>query len=201
MYWLLKLTEENEQSNMAECQTRCTGCLNIANFKCVSASSRLMIAGVHSPASLALSVMASIFSSLSDGLSSSSSNESSFLSNRAGMASRAHILRVLPMLEGMAGEPRDMGLSEQEFCPNPLAPRPVLGGAMSFTGDPGARFRRAFSLSIMGDIWGGIQIRDKSKGQRQAPHRSVAVSSVLPPLWSCLAKHWIESLVAGCIGS
>ena len=119
--------------------------------------------GVYSPASLVISVMASISSSPSDGLFFSSSDEPSLLSNRAGVAAWARILRVIPPLE-TAREPRDMELSEHELCPDPLAPWHVPGSTTFFTGDPSARLRRAFSLSIMGDIWVGKPRRDKSKG-------------------------------------
>ena len=52
----------------------------------------------------------------------------------------------------MAGDPSDMGLPEQELRPDPPWPRPSPGGAASLTRDPGARFRRAFSPSVMDDI-------------------------------------------------
>ena len=68
----------------------------------------------------------------------------------------------------MAGDPSDMGLSEQELCPDPLTPQPIPGGVVFLTGDPSARFRRAFSLSVMGDIGAGIPMRAKSKGGMEA---------------------------------
>ena len=67
------------------------------------------------------------------------------------------------MLEEMAREPKDMGLSEQELCPNPLVPWWIPAATIFFIGDPGERFRRAFSPSIMGDISASIPMRDKSK--------------------------------------
>ena len=57
-----------------------------------------------------------------------------------------------------------MGLLEQELCPDPLVPLPILAAAILFTGDPGARFRRAFSPSVTGDIAASIPMRARSKG-------------------------------------
>ena len=83
-----------------------------------------------------------------------------------------------------------MGLSEQELCPDPLVPWPILAAAILFTGDPGARFRRAFSPSVMGDIAAGIPVRARSKGRTEmgasqkcgsvfGPATSVVVSSAM----------------------
>ena len=69
------------------------------------------------------------------------------------------------MLDETAGEPRDMGQLEQELCPDPLVPWPIPAAAKLFTGDPGARFRRVFSPSVMGDITAGIPMRARSKGR------------------------------------
>ena len=79
------------------------------------------------------------------------------------MAGRARILRVILMLEQTAGEPRDMGLSEQELCPDPLTPLLIPAAAVFFIRDPGARLRRAFSPSVTGDIWASILMRDRLK--------------------------------------
>ena len=45
-----------------------------------------------------------------------------------------------------------MGLPEHELRPHPPLPRPSPGGAAHVTGDPGVRFRSAFSWSVIGDI-------------------------------------------------
>ena len=71
------------------------------------------------------------------------------------------------MLEEMAGEPRDMGLSEQELCPDPLVPGPILADGIFFIGDPDARFMRAFSPSVTGDIAASIPMRARLKGRTE----------------------------------
>ena len=110
-----------------------------------------------------LSSVASISSS-----SLLSSDDSSLLLNKAGIASQAHTFRVVVRLKVMAGDPSDMGLSEQELHPETLRPQPSPGGAVCLTGDPSARFRRAFSPSVMGDIGAGMPKRVKSKGGMEA---------------------------------
>ena len=64
----------------------------------------------------------------------------------------------------MAGDPNDIGLSEQELCPETLAPRPIPGGTEPLTGDPGARPSNAFSPAVTGDIGAGNPRRAKSNG-------------------------------------
>ena len=64
----------------------------------------------------------------------------------------------------MAGDPNNIGLSEQELRPKTLAPRPIPGGAELLTGDPSARLSNAFSLAMMGDIGAGNPRRARSKG-------------------------------------
>ena len=64
----------------------------------------------------------------------------------------------------MAGDPNDIGLSEQELRPETLAPRPIPGGTELLTGDPGAGLSNAFSPAVMGDIGAGNQRRATSKG-------------------------------------
>ena len=106
--------------------------------------------------SLALLVVASISSSLFDELSLSS--------NWAGVATWDLILRAMPKFVP-AGEPRDMGLSEQELHPEPLATRFTRGSTTLFTRDPSAKFRRAFSLLVTcPNSWVGRPKRDMSKG-------------------------------------
>ena len=57
-------------------------------------------------------------------------------------------------LDPTAGDPNDMGLPEHELHPDPPLPQPSPGGVARITGDPGARFRSAFSWSVIGDILG-----------------------------------------------
>ena len=64
----------------------------------------------------------------------------------------------------MAGDPNDIGLTEQELHPETLAPRPIPGGTELLTGDPGARLSNAFSPTITGDIGAGNPRRATSKG-------------------------------------
>ena len=80
------------------------------------------------------------------------------------MGARVRTFKASARLEVMAGDPIDMGLSEQELSPDPLAPRPIPGGAELLTGDPGARLSNAFSPAVMGDIGAGNPSRAKLKG-------------------------------------
>ena len=73
-------------------------------------------------------------------------------------------LKANVRLEVMAGDPNDIGLSEQELRPETLAPRPIPGGAELLTGDPNARPSNAFSPAVMGDIGAGNPRRAKSNG-------------------------------------
>ena len=87
----------------------------------------------------------------------------------------------------MAGDPSDMGLSEQELQPDPLTPRLIPGGTELLTGDPSARFSNAFLPSIMGDIGAGNPMRAKSKGGIMAD-TSQKCSSVLGPAMPVLVS-------------
>ena len=80
----------------------------------------------------------------------------------------------------MAGEPSDMGLSEQELCPDPFAPWLIRGGAELLTGDPSDRFSNMFLPSVTGDIGAGNPMRAKSKGGMVAD-ASQKCSGVLGP--------------------
>ena len=80
------------------------------------------------------------------------------------MGARFHTFKANARLEVTAGDPIDMGLSEQELGPDPLAPRLIPGGAELLTGDPGARLNNAFSPTVTGDIGDGNPRRAKSKG-------------------------------------
>ena len=81
-----------------------------------------------------LSVASMSFSSL---LLLSSDEESVLaLSSKAGVGAWAHTFKANSRLEVTAGDPNDIGLSEQELCPKSLAPRPIPGGAELLTGDP-----------------------------------------------------------------
>ena len=84
--------------------------------------------------------------------------------NKAGVAGRVRTFKASARLEEMAGDPSDMGLSEQELRPDPFTPRLIPGGTELLTGDPSARFSNMFSPSVMGDIGAGNPMRAKSKG-------------------------------------
>ena len=96
--------------------------------------------------------------------SSSSFNDSFPVSSRAGVGAQVCTFKASTRLEVTAGDPIDMGLSEQELSPDPLVPWPIPGGAELLTGDPGARLSNAFSPTVMGDIGAGNPRRAKSKG-------------------------------------
>ena len=76
-----------------------------------------------------------------------SSDEESVLASlsKAGVGTRAHTFKANARLKVTAGDPNDIGLSEQELCPKSLAPQPIPGGAELLMGDPGARPSNAFS--------------------------------------------------------
>ena len=86
-----------------------------------------------------------------------SSDESVLVSSKAGVGARARTFKANARLEVTAGDPNDIGLSEQELRPETLAPRPIPG-------DPSARLSNAFSPGIMGDIRAGDPRRARSKG-------------------------------------
>ena len=95
-----------------------------------------------------------------------SSDEDSVLasSSKAGIGTRAHTFKANARLEVTAGDPNDIGLSEQELRPETLAPRPIPGGAELLMGDPGARLSNASSPAMTGDIGAGNPRRAKSNG-------------------------------------
>ena len=115
--------------------------------------------GLQSVPSLGLLSAASMSSSLL-----LSSDESVLASNKAGASARACTFKANARLEVTAGDPNDIGLSEQELHPETLAPRPIPGGAELLTGDPGARLSNVFSPAVMGDIGAGNPRRVTSKG-------------------------------------
>ena len=51
-----------------------------------------------------------------------SSDESVLALSKAGVGARAHTFKVNARLEVMAGYSNDIGLSEQELCPETLTP-------------------------------------------------------------------------------
>ena len=115
--------------------------------------------GLQSVPSLGLLSAASMSSS-----SLLSSDESVLASSKAGVSACSHTFKANVRLEVMAGDPNDIGLSEQELRPETLAPRPIPGGAELLTGDPGARLSNAFSPAVMGDNGAGNPRRATSKG-------------------------------------
>ena len=96
----------------------------------------------------------SVVSMSSSSLLLLSSDEESVLasSNKAGIGTRARTFKANARLEVMAGDPNNIGLSEQELRPKTLAPQPIPGSAELLTGDPGARPSNAFSPAVMGHI-------------------------------------------------
>ena len=101
----------------------------------------------------------------SSSLLLSSDEESVLVSlSKAGVSTWAHTFKANARLEVTAGDPNDIGLSEQELRPETLAPRPIPGGAKLLMGDPGARPSNAFSPTVMGDIRAGNPRRAKSNG-------------------------------------
>ena len=97
-------------------------------------------------------------------LLSSDDDDSFSVSNRAGVGTWAHTFKASARLEVMVGDAVDMGLSEQELSPEPLAPWPIPGGAELLTEDPSARPSNAFSPAVTGDIGADNPMRAKSKG-------------------------------------
>ena len=95
-----------------------------------------------------------------------SSDEESVLasSSKAGVGAWAHTFKAKARLEVTAGDPNDIGLSEQELRPESLAPQPIPGSAELLTGNPGARPSNAFLPTMMGDIGAGNPRRAKSNG-------------------------------------
>ena len=93
-----------------------------------------------------------------------SSDDSFSALSRAGKGAWVCTFKASARLEVMAGDPIDMGLSEQELSPDPLAPRPMPGGTKLLTGDPGTRLSNTFPPTVMGDIGAGNPRRAKSKG-------------------------------------
>ena len=117
--------------------------------------------GLQSVHSLGLLSVASMSSSLL----LLSSDESVLASlSKAGIGAQARTFKANARLEVMAGDPNDIGLSEQELRPETLGPQPIPGGAELLTGDPGARLSNAFSPTVMGDISAGNRRRARSKG-------------------------------------
>ena len=86
--------------------------------------------------SLGLLFMASMSSS-----SLLSSEESVLASNKAGVGARAHTFKANVRLEVGAADPNDIGLLEQELCPETLAQRPIPGGAEQVTLAPNLAMR------------------------------------------------------------
>ena len=74
--------------------------------------------------------------------------------NAEGVPGQLCTLRASVRLDITAGDPSDMGLPEHELRPDKPNPRPNPGGAGRIRGDPGVRFRSAFSRSVTRDIWG-----------------------------------------------
>ena len=110
----------------------------------------------------------------------SSSDDSFSVSNRAGMGAWVRTFKASARLEVTSGDPIDMGLSEQELSPDPLAPQLICGGAKLLTGDPGARLSNTFSPTVMGDIGAGNPRRARSKGG-MVGDASLKCSGVLGP--------------------
>ena len=95
-----------------------------------------------------------------------SSDEESVLasSSKAGVGAQACTFKDNVRLEVTAGDPNDIGLSEQELRPESLTPQPIPGGAELLTGDQGTRPSNAFLPAMRGDIRAGNPRRAKSNG-------------------------------------
>ena len=94
-----------------------------------------------------------------------SSKKSVLASSKAGIGAQvARTFKANARLKVGAGDPNDIGLSEQELRPETLAPRLIPGSAKPLTGDPGAKLSNAFSPTMTGDIGAGNPRRAKSKG-------------------------------------
>ena len=111
-----------------------------------------------------------------------SSDEESVLalSSKAGVGARAHTFKANARLEVTAGDPNDIGLSEQELHPKSLAPWPIPGGTKLLTGDPRARRSNTFLPAVMGDMGAGNPRRAKSNG-RTVGEVSLKCSGILGP--------------------
>ena len=93
-----------------------------------------------------------------------SSEESVLASNKAGVGAQLRTFKANARLKVGAGDPNDIGLSEQELRPETLALRPIPGSAELLTGDPGAKLSNAFLPAMTGDIGAGNPRRAKLKG-------------------------------------
>ena len=105
-------------------------------------------------------VQSSFSSALSSAVSISSSSlslgGSSLLPNIMGVTGWVHTFNASARLVIPAGDPNDMGLPEHELHSDLPQSQPSPGGAVYMTGDPGTKFRSAFSQSVMGDILGSM---------------------------------------------
>ena len=86
------------------------------------------------------------------------------LSSKGSVSAQARTFKANARLEVTAGDPNDIGLSEQELHPKSLTPRPIPCGAKFLTGDPRARPSNAFLPAMTGDIGAGNPSRTKSNG-------------------------------------
>ena len=94
-----------------------------------------------------------------------SSDESVLVSSsKAGVGAWAHTFKANARLEVTAGDPNNIGLSEQELRPKTLTLQPIPGGTEFLTGNPSARLSNMFSPAVMGDIGAGNPRRARSKG-------------------------------------
>ena len=95
-----------------------------------------------------------------------SSDEESVLASlsKAGISTWARTFKANARLEVTAGDPNNIGLSEQELHSETLTPQPIPGSAELLMGDPGARPSNMFSPTMTGDIGAGNPRRAKSNG-------------------------------------
>ena len=127
-------------------------------------------------------------------MSSSSSSDLSL--NSAGMGGLVLFFRAIPKFVP-AGKQMDMGLPVPELHPDPLSKLPNLADPTFFTGDPGTKFRRAFSQSMTGNRVAfllGMSSTDTSNGG-MVTGPSLKCSSVLGPATS---KPGLGSSPCGC---
>ena len=108
-------TRQVKGRTLAVRQARRPGCVDIHGLQVGCHFQSVSSLGLFSVASMSSSTLLS-------------SDESSFVSSKAGIGTRACTFKAKARLGMAAGDPIDMGLSEQELCPDPLNPRPILGG-------------------------------------------------------------------------
>ena len=145
--------------------------------------------GVAHPQSSVSSALSSV-ASISSSSSLLSLDGSSLPPNIDGIAGQVCTFNASVRLDVKAGDPNDMGLPEHELRSDLPWPRPSPGGAVCMTGDPGLRFRSAFSWSVTGNIWAVCLPKPSQRvGCRLASHCNVVA------FWALLLRDLTGKLV------